>query len=261
MLLALFLGVSTWPATAEPFGAPSSGIVRQLDVLVAAYPEFLLSHNGNYLLWKDGTRMPISDGNVTKDFNQLLDSPDIDDMFAFPYPTGSPLTAPGANVDPGRIRYEPMFLKMYGDCHQNEVKSRLRPVSWLPHHDGETVEITAVNGADQALQKISQELDQLPEPLIRYLKPTYGTYHCRTIAGTKRYSAHAYGIAIDINTRYGDYWRWTKAANGALSWRNQIPAAIVEIFERYGFIWGGRWYHFDTLHFEYRPELLDKKSR
>jgi len=23
------------------------------------------------------------------------------------------------------------------------------------------------------------------------------------------------------------------------------------------FIWGGRWYHFDTMHFEYRPELLD----
>ncbi|MDD5211432.1 MAG: M15 family metallopeptidase, partial [Sulfuricurvum sp.] len=25
---------------------------------------------------------------------------------------------------------------------------------------------------------------------------------------------------------------------------------------KYGFIWGGRWYHYDTMHFEYRPELL-----
>ncbi|MDP3291618.1 MAG: M15 family metallopeptidase, partial [Sulfuricurvum sp.] len=24
----------------------------------------------------------------------------------------------------------------------------------------------------------------------------------------------------------------------------------------HGFIWGGRWYHYDTMHFEYRPELL-----
>jgi hypothetical protein len=31
---------------------------------------------------------------------------------------------------------------------------------------------------------------------------------------------------------------------------------IVAIFERHGFIWGGRWSHFDTMHFEYRPELL-----
>ena len=31
----------------------------------------------------------------------------------------------------------------------------------------------------------------------------------------------------------------------------------VDAFEAEGFIWGGRWYHFDTMHFEYRPELLD----
>ena len=31
---------------------------------------------------------------------------------------------------------------------------------------------------------------------------------------------------------------------------------VVEIFEKYGFIWGGKWYHYDTMHFEYRPELL-----
>ena len=34
------------------------------------------------------------------------------------------------------------------------------------------------------------------------------------------------------------------------------PIHIVEIFEQYGFIWGGKWYHYDTMHFEYRPELL-----
>ncbi len=31
---------------------------------------------------------------------------------------------------------------------------------------------------------------------------------------------------------------------------------IVRIFEKHGFIWGGRWYHYDTMHFEYRPELV-----
>ena len=31
---------------------------------------------------------------------------------------------------------------------------------------------------------------------------------------------------------------------------------IVRIFEKHGFIWGGRWYHYDTMHFEYRPEMI-----
>ena len=65
-------------------------------------------------------------------------------------------------------------------------------------------------------------------------------------------SAHAWGVAIDINTKFADYWLWAK--NGA--YRNQVPFEIVEVFERHGFIWGGKWAHFDTMHFEYRPELL-----
>ena len=31
----------------------------------------------------------------------------------------------------------------------------------------------------------------------------------------------------------------------------------LKTFEKYGFIWGGKWYHFDTMHFEYRPELIN----
>jgi hypothetical protein len=37
-----------------------------------------------------------------------------------------------------------------------------------------------------------------------------------------------------------------------------MPLEIIDIFERHGFIWGGKWYHYDTMHFEYRPELLIK---
>jgi hypothetical protein len=28
------------------------------------------------------------------------------------------------------------------------------------------------------------------------------------------------------------------------------------VFEAERFIWGGKWYHYDTMHFEYRPELF-----
>jgi hypothetical protein len=40
--------------------------------------------------------------------------------------------------------------------------------------------------------------------------------------------------------------------------RNNYPQEIVELFEKHGFIWGGKWSHFDLMHFEYRPEMLKK---
>ena len=36
------------------------------------------------------------------------------------------------------------------------------------------------------------------------------------------------------------------------------PKELVRVMEDRGFIWGGKWAHFDYLHFEYRPELIVK---
>lgn len=38
-------------------------------------------------------------------------------------------------------------------------------------------------------------------------------------------------------------------------------AASWSAREKHGFIWGGCWYHYDTMHFEYRPELLEIARR
>jgi hypothetical protein len=38
--------------------------------------------------------------------------------------------------------------------------------------------------------------------------------------------------------------------------RRSWPSEIIEAIERHGFIWGGKWWHFDTMHFEYRPEII-----
>ena len=122
--------------------------------------------------------------------------------------------------------------------------------------------VTSVNGVDKKLAAVSSELDALGADTLRYLTPPAGTYNCRAIAGAERASAHGYGIAIDIAIRHAHYWRWQP--NGATStpkWQNQIPLQIVAIFEKHGFIWGGRWFHYDTMHFEYRPELLPALHR
>jgi len=55
------------------------------------------------------------------------------------------------------------------------------------------------------------------------------------------------------NAKFADYWLWSPKNSG---YRNRVPYEIVHIFEKHGFIWDGKWRHFDTTHFEYRPELL-----
>ncbi len=230
---------------------------KLLDRLVKAYPAFLSGHDGKVLIWKDGTRMPFDDGKGAKDFLTRLNEPDLQDQFYAPYPKGRKGTPPAINIDPGRVRYEPFFKKMYGDCKKGAVKNNLVSVIWLPKSSGKKIKVTKINGVADALRKVSAELDQLPAKYLKYLKPMAGTYNCRTIAGTKRLSVHSFGAAIDINAKLGNYWRWSKPDKvGKYLYKNQIPWEIVEIFEKHGFIWGGKWYHYDTMHFEYRPELL-----
>lgn len=242
-----------------PYGTPPADIRDRLDALVAAYPEHLISHNNTHITWRDGSKMPISDGRTDKTFSELLNSPDIDDMFAFAYPTGAKPGPLRVNFDPGRIRYEPFFKKMYGDCVSGPIRGRLATVPWLKRSGGGSIQITTVNDVHEALAAVSAELDKLPGRYVKFLKPHSGTYNCRMIAGTNRLSVHAFAAAIDINVKHAHYWRWTTPEKDkTYPWRNQIPHTIVEIFERNGFIWGGRWYHYDTMHFEYRPELLAK---
>jgi hypothetical protein len=226
-----------------------------LDALVRAYPDFLVGYDATDLIWRDGTRMPLSDGQPAKSFDEMLRHGSILDQIRLPYPAGVMPAAAGPQADPGRIRDRAFFDKMYGDCWKGEVAPRLVPVVWLPRSWGGTIRITSVNGVDRRLAAVSDELDQLPEPLKRYTYPPAGTYNCRPVADTGQPSMHSWGAAIDINTAHADYWQW----RGSGGYINRIPAEIVALFERHGFIWGGKWAHYDTMHFEYRPELLDNR--
>jgi len=66
---------------------------------------------------------------------------------------------------------------------------------------------------------------------------------------------HSWGAAIDINSAYAEYWLWNRGVS-----TGTVPPEVIEIFERHGFIWGGKWSHYDTMHFEYRPELVNLNS-
>ncbi|MFZ0621728.1 MAG: M15 family metallopeptidase [Pseudolabrys sp.] len=248
------------PSSAEEsYGAPPNNIKDYLDRLVSSYPDTVGGYDNEFLILKNGTKFRISDGRTNKTFQELLESPDVDDMFYARYPMGTAPTQPAKDIDPGRVRFEPLFVAIYGDCNKNEVVKNLRTIRWLPKHSGGSVTITKANGVAGALEGVSRELDELPGHLIRYLMPPAGTYNCRKVAGSSAKSMHAYGAAIDINTKNANYWRWARSDRDQPHWQNHIPIEIVRIFEKHGFIWGGYWYHYDTMHFEYRPELLGGK--
>jgi D-alanyl-D-alanine carboxypeptidase len=233
-----------------------------MQVLIRSYPEFLDRVEGNELVWKDGERMVIDDGKGGKPFEELLSAADVKDQFYVAYPLGRTGLPPAINSDPGRVRNARFFDKMYGDCRNGETNTKLIEIDWLPQHGPEKLLVTSVNRVAEKLASVSEELDELGPEFMPYLKPSSGTINCRVIDGTSRVSAHGHGLAIDINASMGEYWRWTKpATDGTYPYKNSIPWEIVEIFEKHGFIWGGKWYHYDTIHFEYRPELLAAGKR
>lgn len=244
----LLAGLLTALAQGQP-PAPPPGL-RQL---LTAYPDQLAAVESNAIIWQDGTRMVFDDGRRVSDPELRLDQPSLMFQLEEAYPKGEEGIPPTPNADPGRVRYLPFFQKMYG-ATPREVERQLISVHWLA---GRSLRVTRVNGVDRQVRAVAEELEQLPPTLRRFVERPAGAYAWRTVAGTHRPSAHAFGIAVDIDASASDYWRWAGPRGGAIpTYRNRIPLEIVRIFERHGFIWGGKWSHFDTMHFEYRPELL-----
>jgi D-alanyl-D-alanine carboxypeptidase len=240
--VALLMIASTYSAVAPLARAATKSTSRTAATLAAAYPQ--VKADGDSVKFDDGTVMAVDDGKTWPTFDEQLDNADLVDQLSIPYPKGCPVTEPTLNDDPGRLRYDPFFAKIYGSSAK-EVGSHLTTVKWF----GSTLQVTTINGVDKKLQDIAVELAKHPE-WKKFLQKPGGGFNWRPIAKTDRRSVHSYGIAVDMNVGVSDYW-----LNGG-KYRNRIPCGIAEVFEAHGFIWGAKWYHFDTMHFEYRPELL-----
>ena len=221
----------------------------QFQALLQSYPDNIKEIKDNYVVLASGEKIIYDDGK-TKDFKGRLDDSDIEDMFYEAYALPDP--EPAYQFDPGRSRSEALYKAMYGKSAA-EVQKKLVGVDWF----GQKVQFTSVNGAADSLRAVAKEIANYPE-LKPYLKSS-GTFYWRPVRGAKRMSAHSYGIAFDIGVDKSDYWQWKSGSNNEdikVKYSNRIPRQIVDIFQKHGFIWGGAWYHFDTMHFEFRPELL-----
>ncbi|MBD8347782.1 M15 family metallopeptidase [Dysgonomonas sp. HGC4] len=247
IILALLFFITTISAQEYP---------KQIQNLISAYPNFHIQYDGKYIILKEGQKI-IYDDRIKKSGELLLNKPSISDMFQSEYPKNVNNYIPSKDSDPGRIRNEDFMKAMYGS-NSPEVQKNLVTIVWCPKLVGSKIRITKINNVHLQLQKISEELDKHPE-LQKYLQGAT-TFNWRIIKGTNRLSTHSFGTSIDLNVKFSNYWQWDcKCTNEEvdLKYKNQIPKLIVEIFEKHGFIWGGKWYHYDTMHFEYRPDLLN----
>ncbi len=215
--------------------------------LLKAYAKYIAKIENNLVYWKDGSTQ-VWDDHKKKNFDEMVENPVIEDMLSQSYITGEKWQQPPpTNFSPGRIRNEQFFKKIYGES-ESAVQKKNRSVKWF----GKKIPFNKENGAADSLEAVEKDLQKLSPELKKYVSVTMGTFNWRKIRGAKQLSPHSFAIAMDINTAYANYWR----DNGITKYKNRIPYEIVKIFEKHGFVWGGKWYHFDTMHFEFRPEFF-----
>lgn len=263
VLFALVLTLGTALGVSPARGADAA---EDLKCLVRAYPDFLAKVQGDTAVVSHTGEVFLYDENLgERTYHELLDHADLRAQMSQPYPA-EPLTEPPArNVDPGRLRSNRFFRQMYGST-EDEVRRNVQAVYWAPCNC--YLAFTNKNGAGAALRAVGDTIALNPR-LVRYLAKPLGTFNWRKVAGTGRMSVHASAAAIDFNLpdELGRYWRWDGCRKDAVC---KYPMAVLErdelkeivrIFERNGFIWGGKWYHYDVMHFEYRPELVGPRCR
>jgi hypothetical protein len=145
-----------------------------------------------------------------------------------------------------------------------ESSRRVRSINFL----GKTVVVHS--GIAEVLSHVEARIRAIAEtdPEVRSWMTGIGEVHgwnWRNVANSQSRSNHSYGIAVDILPKSLNgkqtYWQW--ASQSGRDWWNvpytdryHPPEAVIKTFEAYGFTWGGKWTYFDTMHFEYRPEVF-----
>jgi len=168
-----------------------------------------------------------------------------------------------ADQNPPR-RYEGLLADLYRTGTRGQTEARIVTVKLMGF------EVRVHEQIAEPLEALNRDLEVLIDTdpgvqrFVAGLKGLAG-YNWREIAGTRSRSYHSYGIAIDLAPKsFGGrhtYWRWALPQTEEFysipyEQRWMVPQQVVELFEERGFVWGGKWFFFDTMHFEYRPEIL-----
>lgn len=233
---------------------------RDLLVLVLAYKEEIKEieiskDNYIYLILNNNSKI-LYDDKKEKNRDSKVSNSDVQDTLEEIYPLES-IDKVLEGIDPGRSRCYSLLNGLYGG-NRKEVEKNLSSISTLCGN----ITFNKNARAGEALKKALNEAKELANnknKINNFIFPISGGYNYRVIQDTGRLSPHAYAIAIDLNRNNSDYWKWVDKSKGSKR-IEEYPKELVKIFEDNGFIWGGKWEHFDILHFEYRPEIILKSK-
>lgn len=219
------------------------------------YPDIVRSADETSIVLKDGTVFPYHTSSLKASWDEKINNADLETQLSQHYDKGGIDTPPSYLFDPGRLRYQPFFQALYGK-DKREIEVNLVDITWPTLKGSTKLRVNRTAGIDKKLYAIGQEIAKLSKA-ERIWAEAASTYEYRVIKDTDRLSMHSFGIAIDLAPAKTQYWKGEASSETAkIGYKNTMPLSIVRIFEKHGFIWGGRWYHYDTMHFEYRPELL-----
>ncbi len=219
------------------------------------YGDLIPSADETTIVLQNGTSLPYKTTLPKTTWDEKINNTDLEMQLSQAYDAGGIDTPPSYLFDPGRLRYQPFFQALYGK-DQKAIEKNLVTIQWPTLKGSIKLPVNKVGGVDKKLYAIGQEIAKLPKN-ERIWAQGATTYCYRVIKDTDRLSMHSFGIAIDLAPTKTQYWKDEAPSETAhIGYRNTMPMSIVRIFEKHGFIWGGRWYHYDTMHFEYRPELL-----
>lgn len=227
--------------------------------LMMAYPKDIVDvekeNSGEIFLILSSGKKILYDDMKKKTINEKLNNADLQDIMETPYSLEFPINLSSEDCDPGRFRNYELLNTVYGSS-EGQVRKNLTNIP-APYN---LCQFNKNNGAAQNLKSVMEELKSLAKSngrIAALINPVNGTFNYRVISGTGNLSPHAYGIAIDLNSNPNDYWKWSSRTAGEERMLS-YPRELVEAFENHNFVWGGKWGHFDTLHFEYRPEIIIK---
>lgn len=271
-----------WPQDAFPITASGIGDGGKLEMkaFASAYPNRISEvamRDGDWAMKVDGEWFFWAHGRILTASQRVHWTRYARRWGPFPYSVGrlppiphlNPQEAARLEVEARRHsphRSEDIIDRLFGDGSRGKTGMRLVTVRFLEFHVVVNQRIAKAFRGVAAQCRALRNSDPHVAAFFRHLAHIEG-FSNRDVAGTSERSYHSYGLAVDLIPRsfYGkaSYWRWLWVRHKSEKWwatpysqRWMVPRSVVSAFEKHGFVWGGKWLFFDTMHFEYKPEIL-----